>query len=164
LIDPATGLVVSAPAEGTSTLLDTFTVTKPEVEETLTAKLSAPRTITSGTLLSYTLSISNRTGYALNGTQAIVTLPKGVDFSGTPGDAITQNGREVVITIGRLEAAETRNVHVEVKIPAAGNEDAMLVASASVRSATAMPVHTNDVRTRVEGGHKHAVSMNEEHK
>jgi hypothetical protein len=85
-------------------------------------------------------------------------------LSYTPSYQSAPNGREVVITIGRLEAAETRNVHVEVKIPAAGNEDAMLVASASVRSATAMPVHTNDVRTRVEGGHKHAVSMNEEHK
>ena len=164
LIDPVTGKVVSQPAAGNPALLDAFTVTKPEVGETLMTKLLAPRTASPGSVLNYTLSIDNRTGYPLNGTQAIVTLPQGVDFSGTPGDAITQNGREVVITIGRLEAAETRNVHVEVKIPAAGNEDAMLVASASVRSATAMPVHTNDVRTRVEGGHKHAVSMNEAHK
>ena len=126
LIDPATGQVVSEPAEGTSALLDAFTVTKPDVDDTLKAKLSAPRSVTPGTLLSYTLSVSNRTGYALNGTQAVVTLPEGAHFAGTPGDTVTQNGQEVVVTIGRLEPEETRNVQVEVKVPAVSDDDTVL--------------------------------------
>lgn len=165
LIDPATGQVVSEPAEGTSALLDAFTVTKPDVDDTLKAKLSAPRTVTPGTLLSYTLSVSNRTGYALNGTQAVVTLPEGVHFAGTPGDTVTRNGQEVVVTIGRLEPDETRNVQVEVKVPAVRDDDTVLIASASIRSATAMPVETNDVRTRIEDArkpHKRAVSLHGE--
>jgi hypothetical protein len=149
LIDPATGQIVSGPAEGTSALLDTFTVTKPEVEGTLKAELSAPHTVTPGTVLSYTLSVSNRTGYALNGTQAVVTLPKGASFTGTLGDAVTQNGKEVVVTIGRLEPEEIRSIQVEVKVPAVNDDDAVLIASAKIRSATAMPVDSNDVRTRV---------------
>lgn len=95
-----------------------------------------------------------------------MTLPEGADFSGVQGDTITQNGREVVITIGRLEPDDTRNVQVEVNIPTAGNDAAILVASARIRSATAMPVYTNDVRTRIEDNnrdHKHRISRNEEH-
>jgi uncharacterized repeat protein (TIGR01451 family) len=124
-------------------------VTKPEVEGTLKAELSAPHTVTPGTVLSYTLSVSNRTGYALNGTQAVVTLPKGASFTGTLGDAVTQNGKEVVVTIGRLEPEEIRSIQVEVKVPAVNDDDAVLIASAKIRSATAMPVDSNDVRTRV---------------
>jgi uncharacterized repeat protein (TIGR01451 family) len=154
LIDPATGQVVSAPAEGRSALLDAFTVTKPDVDETLKVRLSAPRSVTPGNTLSYTLSIRNRTGYALNGTQAVVTLPEGADFAGTPGDTVTRHGREVVVTIGRLEPDETRSVQVAAKAPAVSDDDAVLVASARVRSATAMPVDTNTVLTRIGDGRK----------
>jgi hypothetical protein len=165
LIDPATGQVVSDPAEGTSALLDMFTVTKPDVDETLKAKLSAPRIVMPGSRLSYTLSVDNHTGYALNGTQAVVRLPKGAVFAGALGDTVTRNGREVVVTIGRLEPEETRSIQVEVKVPAMSDDEAVLIASATIRSATAMPVETNDVRTRIEDHgreHTHRRSLRKE--
>lgn len=155
LIDPATGQVVSEPAKGMPALLDRFTLTKPEVENTLNTKLSAPRAIAPGVILTYTLTISNDTGYALNGTQAVVTLPKGVEFAGTLGDSITQQGRDIVVTIGRLEPEQTQNIEVQVKTASIVRDDEALIASAKIRSATAMPVETNSVRTRIRIAGRH---------
>src|SRR6202158_4007933 len=42
LVDPATGNVVSPAADGPSALLDTFVVTKPDLEDQLHARLEAP--------------------------------------------------------------------------------------------------------------------------
>jgi hypothetical protein len=48
LVDPATGNVVSAPADGPSALLDRFVVTKPDLEEQLRVRLDAPESVGAG--------------------------------------------------------------------------------------------------------------------
>lgn len=154
LIDPSTGKVVSEPAVGKPALLDTFTITKPKIAKKLKIKLSAPHSIKAGAVFSYTLSIGNDTGYPLNGTQAVLTLPEGADFSGTlDKDTMTMarnGGNKIIVTLGRLEPEEIRDVQVDVKIPVLPEGDGDVVASAMVRSATAMPVHTNKVTTNIE--------------
>ena len=87
-VDPSTGHVISAPATGTSALLDTWTVTKPEAGDSVSAKLSAPNKVKAGQGFTYTVSIRNSADYALNGTQVRITLPQDVTFAGTPTDTV----------------------------------------------------------------------------
>ena len=152
LIDPATGKVVSQPAEGTPALLDQFTITKPELAQQLQVQLQAPRDAQPGTTVSYTLRVANHSNHALNGTQAVFTLPKGSRFAGTLNNMVTQHGREVVVTLGRLAPAAQRDVSVSVTLPQHSRRDGVLRASAELRSATAMPVTANHVLTRLRLG------------
>jgi len=72
----------------------------------------------------------------------VLHLPDGVALS--PGaDNITQQGRDLVITVGRLAAGDERALHVQIIV---GNlsEGTLLVAGATLRSGTAMPVRGND--------------------
>jgi uncharacterized repeat protein (TIGR01451 family) len=57
-------------------LLDKWTVTKPELDDSVIAKLSAPRKIKAGQTLTYTVSIRNDSEYGLNGTQVRFRLPQ----------------------------------------------------------------------------------------
>jgi hypothetical protein len=50
---------VSAPATGASALLDAWTVTKPEVGNSVVATLSAPGEIARGQAITYAVSIRN---------------------------------------------------------------------------------------------------------
>jgi hypothetical protein len=154
LVDPLTGQVVSAPAVGKPALLDAFTVTKPEIEDTVLAKLTAPRHVKAGSVFSYRLNIENGSGYALNGAQAVFSLPEGVEFAGSLNDATVQVGQEVIVTLGRLGAGEARNVQVDVKAAATpgkrkAEHQRVAEAHASLRSATAMPVGSNEVATSI---------------
>lgn len=74
-VDPSTGQVVSAPATGTSALLDKWTITKPEIFSAFSATLSAPRKVDIGDVLTYTVRLKNNTQYSLNGTQVRLALP-----------------------------------------------------------------------------------------
>jgi uncharacterized repeat protein (TIGR01451 family) len=154
LIDPATGEVVTEPAQGTPALLDQFTITKPELAHQLQVQLQAPRKATPGATVSYSLNVSNHSEHALNGTQAVFTLPEGSRFAGTLSNTVTQHGRNVVVTLGRLAPEETRNVSVSVTLPKVGQHDGALQATAEIRSATAMPVMTNHVVTNVTFEHE----------
>jgi hypothetical protein len=136
LIDPATGKVVTPAAKGTPALLDRFTITKPKLGRQLQAQLRLPRHAAPGSTVSYTLHVANHSRYALNGTQAVFTLPKGSQFAGEVSNMVTQHGREVVVTLGRLVTGAQRDVSITVTLPKHG----MLHASAELRSATAMPV------------------------
>ncbi|HZD77399.1 MAG TPA: hypothetical protein VE218_10360, partial [Acidobacteriaceae bacterium] len=148
-VDPTTGQVLSAPADGTSALLDKWTVTKPEVGNSVVAKLSAPRNTKAGQTLTYTVTIENSSEYDLNGTQVRFSLPLSVKFAGAPSDTTTFDGNEVVMTVGRI--AEGSELTVEIPVIVAQNNHGFspILASAVVTSATALPIRTNDVFTDV---------------
>jgi len=148
LIDPATGNVVSPPADGPSVLLDKFTVRKPEVEDSLSAKLSAPHSILAGQPLTWKLEIDNRSQYALNGTQVVLSLPTGTTYAGALNDTATLQGSELVITLGRLQEGEQQTVNIPAFTGGVRSGD-HLMGKAIVRSSTAQPVESNAVITKV---------------
>ena len=148
VLDAQTGALVTSAPDGPSALLDKFTVTKPQV--TLVVDLSAPLTVVQGGELDYRLNVSNLSSHVLNGVQAVMTLPSGVDYIGDLSDMTTLQGQnDVVVTLGRLAAGESRTITVS----SVAGEDlaagAQLSASAVLRSATAQPVISNGVATSV---------------
>ena len=149
LVDPATGNVVSAPATGPSALLDKFVVTKPNLEDRLRIQLNAPESVTPGAQFTYRLHVENASSYGLNGTQAVFELPDGVNFVSSPDGGAVRIGRTVVVTMGRLAAGASADVHLTVGVdPSAGKGD-ILTATAGLRSSTALPVEGDEVQTRV---------------
>lgn len=147
-IDPSTGLVVSAPATGTSALLDKWTITKPELGSSVKASLSAPDSVRSGQTFDYSVAINNGSGYALNGTQVRLELPEGVSFAGATSDTLTLQGNEVVVTLGRVAAGDQQTVAIPVQVSTWRGSD-RIYASGTVISSTALPVETNTAVTRV---------------
>ena len=151
LVDPATGDVVSAPAVGQSALLDKFTVTKPDLGNNqdgnaqggLTAHLNAPTQASSGSTITYNVRVQNNSGYALNGTQVVVSLPAGANFAGTTSDTLTVHGSQVVVTFGRLGIGGEQTVQVPAKLASGLVGGTQLQASAVVRSSTALPVSSD---------------------
>ena len=139
-VDPTTGEVVSAPATGTSVLLDKWTVTKPELRSSLSVVLSAPKILQSGQAFSYSLTIQNNSSFALNGTQVRFKIPDNVTFTGTFSDILTLQGNELVITIGRLSASGSRTIEIPVQVSQTVRRFEPVLANASLHSATALPV------------------------
>ena len=148
-VNPSTGQVISAPATGTSALLDKWTVTKPEVGDSVSAKLSAPNTVKAGQSFSYIVSIRNSADYALNGTQVRIKLPQAVAFAGTRTDAVTVARNEVVVTVGRIEAGADQTVEIPALVSAETHNNEHLLAFAGVSSSTALPISTNFAITNV---------------
>lgn len=144
-IDPSTGQIVSAPATGTSALLDKWTVSKPEIYSSFSATLSAPDKVHEGEELTYTISLKNNSQYSLNGTQVRLALPANASFAGTTSNTTTLQGSEVVVTIGRLASGAEQTVSVPVSVPGHGRIDALAV----VTSSTASPIFTNGVATKI---------------
>jgi hypothetical protein len=153
LIDPATGNVVSPPADGPSVLLDKFVVTKPDLEDQLHVSLQGPQSVGRGAQFTYVLTADNGSPYNLNGTQAIFNLPSGVSFVSSPDGIAVQIGNSVVVTVGRLGAGAGTKVHLNVT--ATADDNRTLKASALVRSGTALPVQAEETRTRVTQGSDH---------
>jgi len=148
-VDPSTGLVTSAPAAGTSALLDKWTVTKPQVAGSVSATLSAPEHVQPGGAFAYTLNLKNNSPFSLNGTQVKLLLPPGITFAGTTGDTASVHGNEVVLTIGRLAAGASQTVSIEAAASSGRYEDPWAVAFATVTSSTALPLFTNPVVTMI---------------
>ncbi len=148
-VNPATGQVVSAPATGTSALLDQWAVTKPHVDDSVSAWLSAPDHVRTGDGFNYTVTIKNSSPYSLNGTQVKLLLPPSVTFAGTTGDTTTVHGCEVVVTVGRLASGANQTISVPATVVSDGHGDPWAVAFGLVTSATALPVYTNAVVTTV---------------
>ena len=146
-IDPSTGQLVSAPATGTSVLLDKWTVTKPEVISSISASLSAPGKVHAGEELTYTVRLKNNSQYSLNGTQVRLLLPNNVVFAGTPGDTITLQGNEVVVTVGRLATGGEQSISIPTVV--AAESHGRIEVFGSVTSSTALPLFTNGVATTV---------------
>jgi uncharacterized repeat protein (TIGR01451 family) len=156
LIDPVTGNVVSAPATGQSALLDTVTVTKPDLQNQngdaqggLEAHLSAPAQAAAGSTVTYGVRVKNNSGYPLNGTQVVVTLPDGASFAGTTSDTLTVHGSQVVVTLGRLGVGAAQTVQVPAELALAIADRTVLRANAVVRSSTALPVSSNPAVTTI---------------
>jgi hypothetical protein len=146
-IDPSTGQVVSAPATGTSALLDKWTVTKPEIAPFLSATLSAPARVHAGAGLTYTVRLKNNAEFSLNGAQVRLSLPDNVTFAGITGTSTTLQGNEVVVTLGRLATGMEQTISIPTTVST--EKHGRMEASAAVSSATALPVFTNSVTTTV---------------
>jgi len=149
VINGLTGQQTSAPnGEGVANaLLDQFTVTKPDLTSTLAVTLAAPPNVLRGGALVYSVRIVNGSPYALNGTQAVFTLPNGASYTGPTGDMLTQNGQQIVVTVGRIEAGSSLALQFKARVTAALGS--VLQGTATVRSGTALPVTTNTVSSRV---------------
>jgi len=146
--DTTTGALISSAQDGPSALLDTFTVTKPQVN--LTVDLSAPASVVQGGDLNYIFNVSNLSPYPLNGVQAVFTLPAGVDYIGDLDDSTTlQAPNAVVVTIGRLAAGESRTITIPIVVGENLPAGTQLPGSALVRSGTAQPVTANQQSTYV---------------
>jgi uncharacterized repeat protein (TIGR01451 family) len=142
-LNASNGELVSAPATGTSALLDKWTVTKPELAGSVLVFLSAPEILTQGQQFNYTLTMKNQSQVSLNGTQVRFQLPNGATFAGTLSDTLTQQGSELVITLGRLAAGSEQTIQIPMQVSAQGRGFGLLLAFASLHSATALPVHAN---------------------
>jgi Calcineurin-like phosphoesterase/Domain of unknown function DUF11 len=152
LVDPATGNVVSPPAVGPSVLLDKFVVTKPNLEDQLHLRLAAPESVSRGAQFTYTLHVDNRSSFALNGTQAVFELPHDVALLSSPDGGATQIGQAVVVTVGRLAAGASKDIHLTVALGPGARKGDILTATVNLRSSTALSVETDEARTRVGRG------------
>ena len=149
VVDPNTGDVTSAPATGTSALLDSWSVTKPDVRGSVITTVSAPPQASPGQTLTYSITVRNSSAYGLSGAQVRFELPQGVQFTGTTGTTVTVQDGEVVLTLGHLDAGSVQSVEVPVQVPSNGHSHGVLLAQARLHSSTALPVESNPVITVV---------------
>ena len=147
VVDPATGQVVSPPATGTPALLDKWTITKPEIGESVSVTLSALLKIHGGQVLTYTIKLKNNSEFSLNGAQVRLSLPEGTSFTGSTSNSVTLQGDEVVFTVGRLASGQETALSIPVSVPS--DAHGRLEASATLFSSTALPVASNSVHTVV---------------
>jgi uncharacterized repeat protein (TIGR01451 family) len=148
-VDPTSGQVVSVPATGASALLDAWTVTKPEVNGAVIAKLSAPHEITAGQNVAYKVSVRNDSEYALNGAQVRFRLPRGLTFTGALSGDVTAQGDEIVFTLGHLAVGAEQTVEIPTLVARNARRSELLRARAFVFSSTALPLETNVAVTNV---------------
>jgi uncharacterized repeat protein (TIGR01451 family) len=149
VLSATTGSLLSAPATGTSALLDQFTITKPDVSSSMSVQLSAPPSATAGGALVYTLSVQNNGPTALNGTQLRLTMPSTLTFAGLATDPVTVQGSDAVFTVGRLAPGTQQIVQIKTRVAAGTPTGTLITASASLTSGTAQPLAGNSAPTRV---------------
>jgi len=149
VFDPVSRTVMSSAGEGTPALLDKLTVTKPDISEEASVDLSAPRHAEPGGAIDYTFTFRNGSRYALNGAQAVVRLDEGVVFDSASDGSATVHGREIVVSLGRLDARSTLTLHVHVHL--LQSAPGPLKAVGVLRSGTAMPVVGEKVVTTLHG-------------
>jgi hypothetical protein len=101
-----------------------------------------------GGLLALTFTCRNDSAYALNGAQAVVTLPEGVTFDSASSGSVTLQAQDVVVSLGRLlpGSAVTLEVRGRVSESAPGPK---LEGFGILRSGTALPVAGNRTITRL---------------
>jgi hypothetical protein len=116
LVDPATGDVVSAAAAGQSALLDKFTVTKPDVEDSIGVHIEGPQQAVAGSAITYNVRVRNGSAYPLNGAQVVIHLPDGAAFAGATNDTLTVHGGQVVVTVGRIGIGGVQTVEVSATL------------------------------------------------
>jgi hypothetical protein len=139
LIDPTTGNLASTPATGTPALLDKFTVTRPDVSDDVRVAVVGPELVRRDGTATFHARIENSGRTALNGTQIVFTLPDSASFAGTVGDTTTtQNGDEVVVTLGRLDARSQADVSIDLSV--VSRHFGVLTVGATLRSSTAQSV------------------------
>jgi hypothetical protein len=124
MVNPATGQVVGVTPPGTSDLLDKWTIEKPDLDDSVTARL-APKHYDSANNV---VVIANKSPYGLSGAQLV--LQDADDYTGPLDDTHTVQGDHLVITLGRIAPGTTTSVTV----PFRGDLHGVL------RSSTAQPV------------------------
>jgi hypothetical protein len=153
LVDPATGLVVTPPAEGTPALLDRWSIMRPDLSDELRVQLQAPsdaspddtHRLAPGGTLPLRVDVENGSSVPLNGTQVVVTLPAFVDPADVPDETHALIGRRLVVTLGRLDAKSRRTFTINLRVSADPGEGDGRELSAVLRSSTALPVASNRV-------------------
>jgi len=150
VFDPVTRKVVSSSGTGTPALLDKLTVKKPDISGEASLKLNAPETAHRGGKISFNFIFKNRSSYALNGTQAVVTLPDGVEFESSSESTASVHGRDVVISLGRTLPGQTIELKIKGRVSDSVAVGSILTGVGTLRSSTAMPIHASS-DTRVGG-------------
>jgi hypothetical protein len=150
VFDPVARKVVSAPAVGTPALLDKITVKKPDIAKQVRIKLTAPHTVRRGGEMLVTFTFTNDTPYALNGAQAVVTLPAGVSFESVNEGSATVHGRRVVVTLGRVVPGTTITLQLKTLVANGVVAHETLTTAGVLRSGTALPVAAKEATTRVK--------------
>ena len=151
LVDPVTGEVVTPPAEGPSAVLDAIKVTRPDLRGQVEATLTRPEGSRAGGELFYEGSVRNGSKYALNGAQAVVTLPEGVTFTGLLSDRVTRQGNAVVITLGRLAPGASATFNLKARTDSGNSGEA--VAQVYLRTSTAQ-TNNNKAALSIDGALK----------
>jgi uncharacterized repeat protein (TIGR01451 family) len=150
LIDPSTGKVVSAPADGVPAMLDTFTITRPDISGSLFTSVVAPLAVVSGGAIVYNIAVENDSNYPLNAVQVEVALPRGLEFDGTLDSNTTLHNRSnVVMTIGRLVQGENHTIELRTRASEGQPKGTTLSITPVVRSSTAQPVKLATASTTI---------------
>lgn len=149
VLNGTTGALISAPATGTSALLDAWTITKPDVSSGVSAQLFAPPSATAGGALVYSILVSNSASTALNGAQVRLTPSSNAVFDGASSDTLTLQGGDIVATIGRLAPGAQQVIQIKTRVASNVGTGSKITASASLTSGTALPIATNSVSTNV---------------
>jgi uncharacterized repeat protein (TIGR01451 family) len=149
VFDPVLRSVVSSAGQGTPALLDKVTVTKPDIYGRASVELSAPKKVAPGDGIDYTFRFRNASRYALNGAQAVLTLPEGVVFQSVSRGSATEHGQHVVVSLGRLAANSTVTLHIHGYVVRWAPKH--LEALGVLRSGTALPVVGKKATTNVPG-------------
>jgi uncharacterized repeat protein (TIGR01451 family) len=150
MIDPATGQVVSTPADGTPAMLDKFTITRPDVSASVSVNVDAPANVVPGGAIVYKFTVTNNSQYALNGSQVSMTLPKGMEFDGQTNQHVTLHSRNtVVLTLGRLVQGEQKSIRFRARAAEGQAKGSTLSMSGILRSATALPISIPAVSTTI---------------
>jgi uncharacterized repeat protein (TIGR01451 family) len=150
LIDPATGQVVSQPADGTPAMLEVFTVSKPDISNALFTSITAPSTVVGGGSIAYSIEVENDSAYPLNAVQVVVALPRGLEFDGDLDASTTLHDRsKVVITIGRLVPGESRTLELRTRVAEGQSAGNVLSITPVIRSATAQAVTLTPASTTI---------------
>ena len=151
-IDPVTGDNVVTAGTGTPSLLDKFTVSKPDVSHIISLDLSAPRHVKPGDTFAYTVNVANNGNIPLNGAQLVLELPDGVVLTDPLSDTTTLQGNDVVITLGRLAPGDKKTVTIDLKT---SGEHGVFEGQVELRSSTAQPVFSGQVKTTPSHGDHH---------
>ena len=150
LIDPSSGNVVSPPADGTPAMLDIFTLSRPNVSNSLFTSVTAPPAVVSGGSIVYSITVENDSPYPLNAVQVVVALPKGLEFDDTlNADTTLHNRAGVVMTIGRLVPGESRVLQLRTRAAEGQASGSTLSITPVVRSSTAQPVTLQTASTTI---------------
>jgi len=131
LVNPANAQVVGSNPEGTPDLLDKWSIEKLDLSSSVTAQLVTQVY----SLGKETVTITNKSPYALNGAQLVLD---GAAYTGTADDTHTVFPGGVIITLGRIAAGATTTFDV----PVLGNVKGVL------RSSTAQPITIKTVKSK----------------
>jgi uncharacterized repeat protein (TIGR01451 family) len=149
VFDPVTRTVVSPPATGTPSLLDKVTVTKPDISGKATAQLEARGRVKPGDAITLSFSFRNRSDVALNGTQAVITLPEGVSFDFATGGTATVQGNGIVVTLGRTAPGQRIALEIVGHVSSTVRQGSDLRFAGQLASSTALPVFARTVLVKV---------------